>query len=276
MSLSPEISPSPESLLHDWQPFSLTRQGEQRFGRIILGSNLPIHFEANVKALNELTRKLVIPGDIAIVRKKATEEVKSPMVMAGFDNGTATANIAVTLDEPEPTQEFRYDRQAKRHTISLDFDQIRVQATQLDTQHKRQAEAQLIQAEIVNGMRSISLRDLRRIEYWEFFQTLEALFLVRSWIQLLEALGEGEISEIAGDSFDFLLVSIFYLLISRYAAVEEREQTMSKTLDATRWLQPRYIVRNTTRLVGLSENYLKPTSSLVRPAQAAPPSPDVL
>src|SRR5690606_22776672 len=109
----PELPTSPESSSNHWKSFGLTREGEQRFGKVIFGPHLPAAFEANIAILNQLISTFIIQGDVVICRYRG-EQTQSPVLaVAGtIGNEMVSAGSTLSIDDPERDEKVEFDPQA--------------------------------------------------------------------------------------------------------------------------------------------------------------------
>lgn len=185
MVTSPELKQPPEKTVSDWQKFSITREGEQRFGQLILGANLPNTFEINIAEVNRLTRQFFIQGDIAISRLRDNQKQPQQLTVSSLSPGAATATSALSIEDPDHDYQTEFDPDVVRHTIAIDFEMIIAKSRIAGVDGKMQAQAELIEQAVLAGLRTVAWKEASIISFLDKIQILAiAIFLLWSLLNI--------------------------------------------------------------------------------------------
>jgi hypothetical protein len=234
--ITPETPSSPESENDRWKSFSLTHNGEQRFKRVILGNQLPTHFEIDTEVANNLIKKLLIRGDVVISRAKDDDKKKSPPLnVNNADNGTATAGSTLTFDDLEPVQKIEFDPDSARHIIAINFDRIREKSVNESARVRQETEAKLIQEAIDGGLLRIALRETRNVRLKEAIMTMIFFLAVLDYIIFMNAVlspgPENTPEQITNHFISFFIQAMVYTIQLYSQGMTEAYNELSKRED---------------------------------------------
>lgn len=279
---SPPSSPEPEREKEEWRSLAATRSGEQRYGQLILGRHLPQQFEVNVTSLQDLLTQLVIHQEVAIQRHDVSE-LRGGLMIYGSSDGTAIAQASLAdITEPEDTTQI--SSQPNRHIIGIDFEAIRVQASNLPPNERADYQAKLIEMNILVGLRKIARHEMLQVNSYELLQAIFFCVLVSHLVVAIAVVGAPGLPNYQVEVIDTVVnliidTATYLVLIFLNTWYDDRhpdfsdllpwngsEEKLPFTQQLTNHILPLLLVRNGARAISLIESHRQPPH-LVRPTK---------